>query len=140
MPVLRDTWELKERLGKGSFGEVYRAVDVRDGTEVAIKMEERDDKAPRQLEYEYRVYKTLKGLPCIPAIHWFGVSDDYSFLVMEKLGPSLATRRARAETCPSTRRPPILGFVPCGTFATRASCTETSNQRTCACIRQDGCT
>ena len=54
-------------------------------------MEERNDNAPRQLEYEYRVYKTLKGLPCIPDIHWFGVSDDYSFLVMEKLGPSLAT-------------------------------------------------
>ena len=111
MPVLRDTWELKERLGKGSFGEVYRAVDVRDGTEVAIKMEERNDKAPRQLEYEYRVYKTLKGLPCIPDIHWFGVSDDYSFLVMEKLGPSLATLLSKSGGTLPEHEVAVLGIL-----------------------------
>lgn len=90
MPRLNDTWELSTKLGSGSFGEVYVAVDD-DGGAVAVKMETRDNDAPRQLEYEYRVYKHLhKGsVDCIPEVLWFGQSKDYNFLVMEKLGPSL---------------------------------------------------
>lgn len=90
MPRLNDTWDLTTKLGSGSFGEVYTAVQD-DGVEVAVKMETRDSTAPRQLEYEYRVYKHLKkeNVTCIPRILWFGQSKDYNFLVMEKLGPSL---------------------------------------------------
>ena len=34
----RELFELKERIGKGSFGEVHRAIDKQTSKEVAIKI------------------------------------------------------------------------------------------------------
>ena len=55
---------------------------------VAIKVEshEMDD---IQLQYEYKVYRTISGGPGIPRVHWFGEQGEFDILVMDLLGPSL---------------------------------------------------
>lgn len=51
-------YHLKKKLGSGAFGVVYRAVDVRDNKEYAVKLELKKCKYP-QLNYEYKLYNYL---------------------------------------------------------------------------------
>ena len=81
-------WRLLRKIGSGSFGEIYQAVDVVNGEEVAVKLESCKAKHP-QLLYESRLYKLLEGGIGIPRIRWFGTERDYNVLVMDLLGPSL---------------------------------------------------
>jgi len=83
-------YKLYYRIGKGSFGELYLAVDTRTQKEVAIKVET-TNVTPQSLPYEYKVYKRLKGGEGIPKIHFFGIDRgrQISILAMELLGPSL---------------------------------------------------
>lgn len=51
-------YELKRKLGEGSFGTVYLGVESRTGVEVAIKVEKVECAHP-QLQYESKVLKHL---------------------------------------------------------------------------------
>jgi len=87
-------FKLERRIGRGSFGLIYEALDTRaqpgDPTRVAVKLELRSAPHP-QLAYEYRVYRTLeaRGWPYLPRIYWYGIEGDYHCLVMALLGQSL---------------------------------------------------
>ena len=45
--------QLVKKLGSGSFGEVYKGIDMRTKCEVAVKLESVNSRHP-QLEHEYR--------------------------------------------------------------------------------------
>ena len=79
---------LLNKIGSGSFGDIYKARDKLTGEEYAVKLEHVDAKHP-QLRYETNVYKLLAGGVGIPNIHWYGTEGDYVALVMDLLGPSL---------------------------------------------------
>lgn len=81
-------YRLLREIGCGSFGDVYVAINVANGEEVAVKLEPLDALHP-QLLYESKLYKLLRGGLGIPYVHWFGQSNDYNAMVMELLGPSL---------------------------------------------------
>ena len=49
-------FRLGRKLGGGSFGEIYLAVDLSTGEEVAVKLEHRKTKHP-QLHIECKFYK-----------------------------------------------------------------------------------
>ena len=51
-------FELGKKIGKGSFGDIYIAVDLFTSERVALKRENRKTKYP-QLEHEFRVYNLL---------------------------------------------------------------------------------
>jgi serine/threonine protein kinase len=86
-------YELKEKIGSGSFGVVYKGYDILRKREVALKLESDMCSVP-QLQYEYSVYKRLEGISGIPNVYAyihkykfpFGV---HSVLVLQLLGPSL---------------------------------------------------
>ncbi|XP_055293603.1 casein kinase I-like [Moschus berezovskii] len=81
-------FKLVRKIGSGSFGKVYLAINVTTGEEVAVKVEPQKARQP-QLLYESKLYKLLEGGVGIPRIWWYGQEKDYNVLVMDLLGPSL---------------------------------------------------
>lgn len=87
-------YTLGQKIGRGSFGEVFVATN-QNGEKFAAKLEPRRKKngkprgGPSQLEYEARVYELLKGGTGIPVIHSFFVKNDYNIMIMQLLGRSI---------------------------------------------------
>ena len=77
-----------EKIGSGSFGDIYLGTNIEDGNEVAIKLESVKTRHP-QLLYESKIYRLLSGGLGIPHIRWYGQEGDYNVMVMDLLGPSL---------------------------------------------------
>lgn len=81
-------FRIGQKLGAGSFGEVYMGKNMHTGENVAMKFEPIRAKTPK-LMYEAKVYKVLSGCFGIPSVHWYGVDGDYNVMVIDLLGPSL---------------------------------------------------
>ncbi|KAM4818252.1 casein kinase I-like [Thomomys bottae] len=81
-------YKLVRKIGAGSFGDIYLAVNVTNGEEVAVKLESQKAKHPLLL-YESKLYKILQGGVGIPHIRWYGQEKEYNVLVMDLLGPNL---------------------------------------------------
>jgi len=86
--VVGTKYKLCRKIGSGSFGDIYLAINVNNGEEVAVKVESTRARHP-QLLYESKVYKMLAGGVGIPHTRWFGQERDMNVLVMDLLGPSL---------------------------------------------------
>jgi len=89
IPIRMDgRFRIKELLGSGTYGYVYRAVNIFTNTSYAIKLELSTNRSS-SVEHEYKILKSLGGGDGIPCIHWFGREANYDVLVLEHLGPSL---------------------------------------------------
>ncbi|RDX94337.1 Casein kinase 1-like protein 6 [Mucuna pruriens] len=86
--VIAGKFKLGRKIGSGSFGELYIAVNIQTGEEVAVKLEPVKTKHP-QLHYESKLYMLLQGGTGIPHLKWFGVEGDYNVMAIDLLGPSL---------------------------------------------------
>jgi serine/threonine protein kinase len=86
--LIAGVFALKRKLGSGSFGDIYLAIDNRTGTEVALKLEPVHSRSP-QLQYESVIYRELEGGVGIACIFIFGQEGKYNVLGMERLGDSL---------------------------------------------------
>ncbi len=87
--ILSDNYMIIEKIGSGSFGEVYLA-ERKNGGYVAAKVEN-NSKAPRLLN-EYKIYNQLHKIGFdvgLPHIYDFMQTDDYNIMFMQLLGPSL---------------------------------------------------
>jgi casein kinase I family protein HRR25 len=69
-------------------GDIYLGINIISGEEVAINLKSAKPKH-RQLEKEFKVYKTLAGGIGVPFVRWFGTECDYNAMVINLLGPSL---------------------------------------------------
>ncbi|GMI70399.1 casein kinase I, CASEIN KINASE I-LIKE 11 [Hibiscus trionum] len=74
--IIGGKFKLGRKIGSGSFGELYLAVNVQSGEEVAAKLESVKTKHP-QLLYESKLYMLLQGGTGIPHLKWFGVVGEY---------------------------------------------------------------
>ena len=82
-------YRLMRKIGSGSFGDIYLAVNINNGEEVAVKLENQRAKHSQLLYERSKVYRILAGGVGIPKIRWFGQHErDYNVLVMDLLGPS----------------------------------------------------
>ncbi|KAH3706618.1 hypothetical protein DPMN_066006, partial [Dreissena polymorpha] len=81
-------YRLVRKIGSGSFGDIYLAINIANGEETAVKLESQKARHP-QLLYESKLYKILQGGVGIPHIRWYGQEKEYNALVMDLLGPSL---------------------------------------------------
>ncbi|XP_058518038.1 casein kinase I-like [Ochotona princeps] len=86
--VVGGKYKLVRKIGSGSFGDIYLAVNSTNGEEVAVKLESRKA-SHSQLLYESKVYRILQGGVGIPHMRWYGQEKDYNALVLDLLGPSL---------------------------------------------------
>ncbi|KAL0129475.1 hypothetical protein PUN28_001628 [Cardiocondyla obscurior] len=86
--VVGGKYRLMRKIGSGSFGDIYLGINISNGEEVAVKLENMRARHP-QLLYESKLYKILHGGIGIPHIRWYGQEREYNVLVMDLLGPSL---------------------------------------------------
>ncbi|HEY1354602.1 MAG TPA: protein kinase, partial [Ktedonobacteraceae bacterium] len=79
-------YRLERLMGRGSFGEVYRARDVRSGRTVAIKLLLNDDISREEYQNFWKEAQTLANLdghPHIVRVFAFNLEEELPFMVME---------------------------------------------------------
>ena len=79
---------LHNRIGHGSFGDLYSGEHLLTQEKVAVKLEHFQTRPP-QLFYESKIYKVLSGSVGIPALKWYGVEDEYNVMVIDLLERSV---------------------------------------------------
>ena len=87
-------YQCLEKIDEGSFGYIYRGLNLVTKTEIAIKIEKPTDKAKSSLAREAKILRSLQNIPGIPEIYWCGKDKNLECkaLVMELLGKSLQER------------------------------------------------
>ncbi len=88
--IFVSNYELINKIGSGSFGEVYLVENKADKKKYAAKIEESHNK--NRLKSEYNIYKKINKdnqIDGIPKIYNFIQTNDYNIMVMELLGPCL---------------------------------------------------
>jgi serine/threonine protein kinase len=67
--LIANQWQLERKLGSGSFGDVYRALNIQTGEYVAIKLEA-NNAYSQQLAFEAKLYRIMKDIQGIPKLYW----------------------------------------------------------------------
>jgi len=88
--IIANKYKLLEILGQGAFGNIYKAVNIRTGGTVALKIEPIDSKT-KMLKNETKIYQYLNNIECVPRVLWFGVDETNYYMALTLLGPSLKT-------------------------------------------------
>ena len=110
--LIDDTYKIltDKRLGGGSFGHVYKCLNIKTNKEYSIKVESNDTTNP-QLLHEYKILKILEGNEGIPKTYLFKNIGGESILIMDLLGPNLEdilqdtkTKKFTLKTCLMTLR------------------------------------
>ena len=86
--IIANKYRLIEPIGNGAFGHIYRALNIRNLSQVALKMEPLATKT-KMLKNETKIYQYLSGQEGIPNVLWFGVDDKNFYMALDLLGPSL---------------------------------------------------
>lgn len=91
--IVAKDYKLAKKLGSGAFGEVFLALNVKNHTEYAVKLEKGNTKSP-QLFYEGKVLGSLQGDDSttdygFPNVYYVGSEGEYNVMVMDLCGKSL---------------------------------------------------
>ncbi|EZG79099.1 casein kinase I [Gregarina niphandrodes] len=89
-PLVANVWRVTQKIGSGSFGEVYIGLNVKDdrALPVAIKIESSRKRNPH-LIYEAKLMQQLEGGVGVPVVHYYGQEHGFNVMVLDLLGPSL---------------------------------------------------
>ena len=78
----------RNRLGSGSFGEIYKCTSLKNGREYAVKIEKAQGRM-NQLLTETNLYTLMHGSFGIPEVYYYGTEGDVNIMVMDLLGHNL---------------------------------------------------
>lgn len=82
MQIIND-YKLITKIGKGSYGEVWKAIHIYKKKHVAIKIEKKSSKD--SLRYETNILRYLQDVNNVVNIKYFGETISYNYLIMELL-------------------------------------------------------
>ena len=85
--LLCNRFQVGKRLGCGTYGEVYSAVDKSTRRTCALKLETLTAATP-QLKGEAKALEALRSVHGVPTLYWSGSDSTYNVISMELLGPS----------------------------------------------------
>lgn len=94
MSLINNKYKIIEELGKGSFGKIYKAENIRTNELVAIKIESIIN-GNKLLKNESIIYQYLVNTYGVPNVKWFGKDDENYYMVINLLGDSLQTVKNR---------------------------------------------
>ena len=84
--IILGKYRLKEQIGEGSFGMIYKAVS--ESGLYAVKFEKMRPNKRSLLESESKIMRYLAG-PGIPKIYLYSIYNDYNIMIMQLLGKNL---------------------------------------------------
>ena len=88
MTLINNKYILREQIGSGSFGTIYKGENIRTNEKVAIKVEPIQNNT-KLLKNESTIYQYLTNTDGIPTVKWFGKDNMNYYMVIELLGDSL---------------------------------------------------
>ncbi|ELR56673.1 Casein kinase I isoform alpha, partial [Bos mutus] len=80
--IVGGKYKLVRKIGSGSFGDIYLAINITNGEEVAVKLESQKARHP-QLLYESKLYKILQGGVGIPHIRSNNLKGEFELVYLE---------------------------------------------------------
>lgn len=86
--IIANKYKLIKQIGNGSFGSIYKAVNIRTNENVAIKIELIADDL-KLLKHESNIYRILSDVDGVPKIKWYGKDNLYYYMVIDLFGDSL---------------------------------------------------
>lgn len=88
---LTDIVNIKRKIGKGSFGEVYKAYHTTEKCLCALKVENKRKSKKRRLRSEYNMYVKFskRQNSSIPREYLYLETDEMSYMIVQLLGRSL---------------------------------------------------
>lgn len=95
--VVNKKYKIINKIGGGSFGEIYKGQNIRTSEFVAIKVE------PvacgiNLLKHESIIYHYLQNCRGVPSVKWFGRDDNNYYMVINLLGESLQSIKNKKQT------------------------------------------
>ena len=98
-----EEYKIIDHIGHGGFGEIYSVLDTQNNQKYAMKVELRSTNR-QGLTKEIQFFENLHPSQLFPEYIHSGSNNDYRYLVMELLGPSLSKMR---RLLPNHRYTPI---------------------------------
>ena len=89
--IVERKYEILSKIGEGTFGKIFKGVNINNKTFVAIKIEKASEST--LLFNEAKIYKNLEGMMGIPRILSFGKEGLFNYLVIDLLDESLEELR-----------------------------------------------
>ena len=91
--LVAKNYKIQKKLGSGAFGEIWKAVNLKNKQEYAIKFEEISSKH-QQLYAECRIYLWFHSdstvlAQAIPQVVYYGIEGNKNIMIMDLLGASL---------------------------------------------------
>jgi len=86
--MILNKYKLIEKINEGSFGTVFKAKNVNNNDNVAIKFENKHN-LMKSLKNEAKIYQYLGKMDGFPQIKTFGTTINVNYLVIDLLGKSL---------------------------------------------------
>ena len=80
---------LLSRIGKGSFGEVFRCEEISTSKKKAVKVAIHSNSNKKQLVNEIMIYRQIQGGLGISNVFWYGNEGNATVMVMDLLGTNL---------------------------------------------------
>ena len=98
-----------DRLGGGSFGQIYKGINIKTKEEVAIKIESKNNPTPL-LMHESKILKSLKDCENFPKTYLFTPFNDVLILIMELFGDNLEKIKSQSNKKFSLKTSLMLGI------------------------------
>lgn len=89
--VIGKNYKLVSKIGRGSFGEIWRAQHTETKEIVAVKLEKTDNKSLK-LYAECKIYMYMQWetkIKDFPKMLYYGIEEGYNVMVLDLLGESL---------------------------------------------------
>jgi len=97
MDIINNKYKLLNKIGEGSFGLIFKGINIRTRENVAIKVESIESNI-KLLKNESIIYQYLSGIQYVPNVKWFGKDEKNYYMVLNLLGESLQSIKHRKST------------------------------------------
>ncbi len=92
--MISNKYKIIEKIGGGSFGNIFKAENIRTKEKVAVKISPIKS-LQNLLKNEARVYQLIGNRKDFPQLKWFGADDVNHYLVIDLLGDSLSQMKEK---------------------------------------------